>query len=173
MSKKGKQFICKKIDEYKDAARITKNDYNFIMYKWLLILNAGGLAGTITLLVSRFKTAHFTLLCVALIIIFLSGILAILLATKIEMDRFDIIHDNIISEEERFKQDKTTEEQLFYYIKKESFPSHLTDNLEKISLALFIIGIVIGILYFVITSEDPCSISHKEINSLIINIHKK
>ncbi|MBI2790388.1 MAG: hypothetical protein HYX61_00400 [Gammaproteobacteria bacterium] len=132
----------------------TINSYNYILYKWYFILNAGGLVGIVTLLSLSSKDNQIIGLCVILIVIFFLGILSIITANNLEITRFEKDSENIMAEFDAFKKDKSSDSYLLEKINKDSYPAHLATKFEYLSLGFFIIGIILGIVYFAFMSQS-------------------
>jgi len=132
------------------------NSYNDLLYKWYFLLNAGGLIGTLTLLTLNSELNHITVLCIVLITFFLLGIMSIITATKLEINRFDEDTNDIKREFEQFKKNKMKQSYFLEKIRGENHSTDLARHFECFSLAFFIFGIVIGIGYFIIISQGYC-----------------
>lgn len=131
------------------------NLYNFILYKWFFILNAGGLIATITLLstVKNSQNSHgIIILCITLGFIFVAGILSIIIATKLEIKRFDLDQSYTSKELEFYKENKIKTGYFIEKIKQDNFPISLIYFFEYGGIVLFIVGAGIALVYYIMKS---------------------
>jgi hypothetical protein len=99
------------------------------LLNWYFLLNAGGLAGTITLL--NIKDTKYISLCLLLSVLFALGILFTIILSKVEQQ-------NIISSFELPK------------IKVHPRNKRMLDVFELLSIIPFVLGLIIGVVYLAV-----------------------
>lgn len=137
------------------------NSYNKMIYQWYFLLNAGGIVGAVTLLGVRNNSCypHVSVLCVALVILFILGVVSVLIAAKLEMERFEYRCRISAEEYEKYINKKMDSSECLDRMNKDYYPSNLITIFEWLSLILFLLGIIIAIGYFTIASctSGSCS----------------
>ncbi len=143
-----------KLIEYKKSIA---NQYNFKLYEWFFLLNAGGLIGTITLITIKTKDPNYIILCVLMAASFIFGIMFIIWANLTERERFRCESERIKSVfENDLIQDKVSRRYFLKSINLDQNKVSTTKIIETLSIIFFIIGITIGAVYLAVKSDDMC-----------------
>lgn len=145
-----------------ESKKNISNQYNFKLYEWFFLLNAGGLIGSVTLVTVETKDPNYIILCVIMAGFFIFGILSIVFANLTERERFrsEAVRISNVYEND-FKQDQISRDNCIKSMNSDGHDVKTTKIIETLSIVFFIFGIVVGAVYLAIKSDDMCSIPCK------------
>lgn len=146
--KKWSEMDAGEKQQVEDLARSVKKmsykivlKYNKLLYSWLFLINAGGLIVALAFLKSALSNNQHYLSYLIATLFFIVGIISIVWAVKLKIERFKSTAENLQNELDQFKSNKMTRSYLMQRIFNADYHQACTRILERTSFIVFLIGI--------------------------------